>query len=148
MSAHVWRDLSSVDHIEMSALGFANMTLYCSELLRAERNPTVYINHIHRIKDMLFDLVFTAVKANEYRIAVESQPEPRKIWQLLYKKKPEAVPIPDYKGPPLGQIQAVMDRFLAALDNEDFETIEDVKRILKEYRKVCRPKLRKTLIFD
>ena len=147
MSAHVWRDLSSVDHVETTALGFANMTLYCSELLRAERNPYVYIHHIHRIKDMLFDLVFTAAKANEYRIAVESQPEPRKFWQF-YKRKPKSVLIPDYKGPPLEQIQLVVDRFLAALDNEDLDTIEDVKEILAEYRKVCRPKLRKTLEFD
>ena len=89
----------------------------------------------------------TAAKANEYRTAVESQPEPRKFWQL-YKKKPEPVPIPDYKGPPVEQIQLVVDRFLAALDAEDLDTIEDVKRILKGYRKLCKPKLRKTLIFD
>ena len=147
MTAHVWRDLSSVDHVETTALGFANMTLYCSELLRAERKPHIFIHHIHQIKDMLFDLVFTAAKANEYRIAVESQPSRRRFWQI-YKKNQPAVPIPDYKGPPIEQIQLVMDRFLWALDNNDLDIVEDVRLTLREYRKVCRPKLRKTLEFD
>jgi len=142
MLNQVWRDLRMIKRREATALGFANFTLYCDEIQIAEQNPKVFYAHIQDIKDMMYELVYTAWKVNEYDHAVTNQPIKRPFWQF-YKPKPKDVPLPEYQGPQIGEVQRLMNIILDGLKNADVKSILAIKPEMAKVRAKVNPGPRK-----
>ncbi len=144
MRSIVWRNLKDVRRNEASVLGFANYTLYCEEIQIAERNPRVFYGYMPRIKDMMYELVYTAWKVNEYDEAVALQPK-RRFWEF-YKRRPKDIPeVPDYKGPTIEVVQDKMDFILDNLAAGNLRTILAIRPDLDVIAEVVKPGPRKNL---